>query len=355
MGLFFQGKDLLNRNKGLTFNDVLLVPKHSTITSRSVPDLSCFITKKRKLKIPIIAANMDTVSEVEMCLSMGSLGGMAILHRFMPLENQVEQVKIMIRKKTEIPDLIIAASVGVKEEGMNRADHLINAGCEVITVDIAHGDSVLMYETLDYIKKKYPHVEVIAGNTATFEGVKGMIDHGADSIKIGIGPGSMCTTRLITGCGIPQLTAIALAYECASKYNIPIIADGGIKNSGDICKALACGASTIMVGSLLAGTLETPGEIKHGMKKYRGMASKDAQTSWRGELPKGMAPEGESTLVACKGRASDVVNELCGGIRSSMSYLNAQNLVEFFDNASFIEMTNASYQESTPHGVGKVF
>ncbi|MDA8792313.1 IMP dehydrogenase [Bacteriovoracaceae bacterium] len=350
MSLIFTSNQILERARGLTFDDVLMMPNHSQITSRFNPSLSTRLTKNLKIETPIISANMDTISETEMCLAMARLGGVGILHRFMSAESQIKMVKELINEKKNIPHLIVAASVGVKEDGMRRADALADCGIELLTVDIAHGDSVLMYETLEYIKKKYPKIEVIAGNTATFEGVKGLIEHGADAIKVGIGPGSMCTTRIITGCGVPQLTAIALGVEAAKKYDVPIIADGGLKTSGDMAKALAAGASSLMVGSLLSGTLETPGEIKNGMKKYRGMASKDAQVSWRGDLPKGMAPEGESQFIPCKGTAENVVNELTGGIRSSMTYLNAQTINEMKEKARFMEMTAASVFESKPHG-----
>ena len=207
-----------------------------------------------------------------------------------------------------------------------------------------------MFETLDFVKKKFPDVEVIAGNTATPEGVRGMIEHGADAIKIGIGPGSMCTTRIITGCGVPQLTAVALAAEEARRHDVPIIADGGIKTSGDMVKAIAAGPDTVMLGSLFSGCLETPGKVTGGKKKYRGMASKDAQVSWRGNLPKGMAPEGVDVFVTCKGSAEDVAHELVGGIRSGMSYLNSYNLKELQENARFMEMSAQGMRESKPHG-----
>ena len=185
-----------------------------------------------------------------------------------------------------------------------------------------------MIETLKYLKDSFANIEIIAGNVATPEGTYDLIAAGADAVKVGIGPGSMCTTRLITGCGVPQLTAIAMCYEVSKESGVPLIADGGIKNSGDAMKALASGASSIMIGSLLSGTIETPGEIKKGHKLYRGMASKSAQVSWRGEVPEGMAPEGESTLVACKGHVKDVIHELCGGLRSGMSYINAISVDE---------------------------
>jgi IMP dehydrogenase len=194
-------------------------------------------------------------------------------------------------------------------------------------------------------------VQVIAGNVATPWGTRTLIEHGADAIKVGIGPGSMCTTRIITGCGVPQLSAIALCVAEARKHDVPVIADGGIKTSGDIVKAFAAGAETVMLGSMLAGCTETPGEIQGGMKKYRGMASKDAQVSWRGELPKGMAAEGESRLIPCKGSVEHIIMELTGGVRSGMTYLNAQSIVEINKNAQFMEMTSSGMMESKPHGM----
>jgi IMP dehydrogenase len=191
----------------------------------------------------------------------------------------------------------------------------------------------------------------VAGNVATPEGTYDLIKAGADAVKVGIGPGSMCTTRIITGCGVPQLTAVAMCREVSEEYGVPLIADGGIKSSGDILKSLAAGASSVMIGSLLAGTIETPGEIKKGYKNYRGMASKSAQVSWRGEVPEGMAPEGESTLVPCKGHVKDVINELCGGIRSGMSYINAISIDDIRLNTSFIEMTSTGLHESRAHGL----
>src|SRR5690606_34381517 len=195
-------------------------------------------------KVPIISSNMDTITESEMAVKMAELGGMGILHRFMSPEEQVRQVKL-IREKVAPLNMPVAASIGVKEEGMRRADMLADAGIDIFTIDIAHGDSVMMLEVLDYVKKKFPKIDVIAGNTAMPDGVKRLIDHGADAVKVGIGPGSMCTTRIITGCGVPQLTAVAMCVLEAQKYGVPVIADGGIKTSGDIVKAFAAGAQTV--------------------------------------------------------------------------------------------------------------
>lgn len=352
MDLMFSASQIVNRGMGLTFDDVLLVPRYSEISSRKHPILKTQVTKNYFIDLPLITANMDTITESEMACAMASLGGLGSLHRFMSETDQVAQVKkIQQFQKAHKLSTPIAASIGVKEDGIRRADCLADAGVQIITLDIAHGDSIMMFETLDILKKKYPEIDVIAGNVATAEGVKRMIEHGADAVKVGIGPGSMCTTRIITGHGLPQLTAIALAASVANLYNIPVIADGGLKNSGDIVKALAAGASSVMLGSLVSGTLETPGELKSGMKQYRGMASRSAQISWRGEMPQGMAAEGESTQIPCKGSVVNVVEELMGGLRSGMTYLGVDNLKAMSENALFIQMTAAGMNESKPHGV----
>jgi IMP dehydrogenase len=345
--LIFGWKDIKNRGRGLTFDDVLIVPAKSDIRSRRDPSLTSRLTREIEIQTPIVSANMDTVTEAEMAIAMHKQGGFGILHRFMPIEDQVVQVQ---RVKSAGASHV-GASIGVSDDFKTRADALVEAGVTVVTIDIAHGHSVSMMETMRWLKKNYPGVQIIAGNIATPDGAEDLIEAGADAIKVGIGPGSMCTTRIITGCGVPQLTAIALCSEVARKYDVPVIADGGFRTSGDIMKAFAAGASTVMLGSMLSGTIETPGEIKGGRKQYRGMASKSAQVSWRGGVPEGMAPEGESTTVPVKGHVKDVIIELSGGIRSGMSYVNSTSIAEILDKAHFIEMTAAGASESRAHGV----
>ncbi len=347
MGIRFHCRDLLSRDRGLTFDDVLIVPAKSDVRSRRTPQLKTQLTKKTQIDIPFISANMDTITESEMAIALGKLGGLGIIHRFMPIAEQVQEV----RKVSESGLTSIAASVGVSDDFRERAQGLVKAGVTILTIDIAHGHSVAMMETLKFLKDSFSGIEIIAGNVATPEGTRDLIEAGADAIKVGIGPGSMCTTRMITGCGVPQLSAIAMCQEVAQQTKTPLIADGGVRTSGDVMKALAAGASTVMLGSLLAGTIESPGEIKKGYKLYRGMASKSAQVSWRGELPLGMAPEGESTFVPCKGHVKDVIHELCGGLRSGMSYVNATSILEIHENAHFIEMTPTGLRESVAHGV----
>lgn len=348
MSLTFTAAGILERGRGLTYDDVLLIPSKSSVRSRKDPDLKSRVTRRRTLTMPFVSANMDTITEGEMAVAMGKLGGLGILHRFMSIPDQIQEVRMIKEAGCDL----VAASIGVNDDFKERAEALVRSGTKILTIDIAHGHSDLMIETLKWLKDKFAdEVELIAGNVATPEATEELIDAGADAIKVGIGPGSMCTTRIITGCGVPQLTAVAWCAEVARARGVPVIADGGIKTSGDIVKAFAAGAETVMLGSLLAGTLETPGHIHYGKKHYRGMASKAAQVSWRGHLPEGMAPEGEATSVPVKGHLKDVVHELAGGLRSGMSYLNATELAHIRENARFMEMSVSGYRESGAHGV----
>lgn len=347
MTLMFNWKDIKSRGKGLTFDDVLIIPARSDVRSRRDPQLHSKLTKNISIDTPIISANMDTVTEYDMAFAMHELGGIGILHRFITTEEQAVQA----RRLKEAGLKNISASVGVGEEFKSRAKLLIDSGVNIITIDIAHGHSIQMMETLKWLKDNHPQVDIIAGNLATPDAARDLIEAGADAIKVGIGPGSMCTTRIITGCGVPQLTAIGLCSEVAESYGVPVIADGGIRTSGDMVKAFAAGASTVMLGSMLAGTIESPGEIKNGKKQYRGMASKAAQESWRGGVPQGMAPEGESTQVNVKGHVRDVILEVTGGIRSGMSYVNATSIAEIREKALFMEMSSNGISESRAHGV----
>lgn len=348
MDLTFNAGGILSRSRGLTFDDVLIVPSKSAVRSRKDPVLNARVTRNHRLELPFISANMDTITESTMAIAMSKLGGLGILHRFMSTEQQVNEVRLV----KEADCKIIAASIGVNDECRKRAEALVNEGANILTIDIAHGHSTTMVEMLQWLRDRFGNkIDLIAGNVATPEATRELIEAGADAIKVGIGPGSMCTTRIITGCGVPQLTAIAWCVDVARTFNIPVIADGGLKSSGDIVKALAAGGETVMLGSLLAGSLETPGSIHYGKKYYRGMASKAAQVSWRGHLPEGMAPEGESTAVPVKGHLKDVIMELAGGLRSGMSYINASDPTEICEKARFMEMSSSGYNESHAHGV----
>ncbi len=347
----FKASELSHRDRSYTFDDVLLVPCRSSVQSRFHVTLETPFTRRHSLKLPVVAANMDTVSEKEMCVAMNEIGAAAILHRFMTIPEQVQQVRAIRDRVSSEKSGVVAASVGVNQDSKERAKALVDAGAQVLTVDIAHGHSDAMIEMVQYLKKEFSSVDVIAGNVATPKAAEDLIAAGADAVKVGIGPGSMCTTRIITGVGMPQLTAIAMCAEVGRRHGVPMIADGGIRNSGDAVKALCVGASSIMMGSVLAGSLETPGELVNGRKMYRGMASRSAQTSWRGgELPEGMAPEGESTSVACKGPVREIVHEFAGGIRSGMSYLNSRVLADLPEFASFVEVSGNCLNENRAHG-----
>ena len=348
MSLIFSWQDIINRPRGLTFDDVLILPARSDVRSRREPSLATRVTRKLTLQTPAVSANMDTITEESMAGAMHALGGLGILHRFLSVDAQAAQVRRLAAAGVDP----VAASVGVGDEARVRARALVEAGAKVITVDIAHGHCVQMTEMLKWLKDTFAGVEVIAGNVAMPDGALDLVEVGADAVKVGIGPGSMCTTRIITGCGVPQLTAIALCAQVTAEKGVPLIADGGLRTSGDVVKALAAGADCVMLGSMLSGTIETPGDIKGGKKQYRGMASKDAQVSWRGGIPEGMAAEGVATTVPVKGHVRDVILEVCGGIRSGMSYINAQTLAEIREKARFMEVTAAGVLESRAHGLG---
>ncbi len=345
--LIFKAQNIPERGRGLTFDDVLLMPSRSDVRSRRDPNLKTKLTRTIEIDIPLMSANMDTVTEAPMAIAMAKEGGFGPIHRFMTIEAQVAEIV----KVREAGVKVIGASLGVGEDAKARAEALVTAGVNVVVVDIAHGHSVQMLETIKWLKDRFSALQVIGGNIAMPEAARELADIGADAIKVGIGPGSMCTTRIITGCGVPQLTAIAMCVQAVAGTGVPVIGDGGLRTSGDIVKALAAGASTVMLGSMLSGTLETPGEIQSGRKQYRGMASKSAQVSWRGGVPEGMAAEGESRFVAIKGHVRDAVLEITGGIRSGMSYLNAISVAEITERARFMEMSAAGANESVAHGL----
>jgi IMP dehydrogenase len=348
----FTWKGIINHGCGLTFDDVLIVPSRSA-KSRGGLQLRSNLTRGIMIDIPIISSNMDTITRSEMAIAMQKLEAFGIIDRFMTINQEVKEI-LKVKKHFEN----VGASIGVNGDYRERAKAIVEAGANIITVDIAHGHSIAMIETIKWLKKEkeFSGIQVIAGNVATINGVKDLIEAGADAIKVGIGPGSMCTTRIVTGCGVPQLSAIAMCSLAARDSGVPIIADGGLRNSGDIVKAFAAGASSVMSGSLFAGIIETPGDIiKIGEKKYkeyRGQASKSAQVCHKGGVPKGMAPEGESTLVPLKGHLDDEDNlpEIIGGIRSGMSYINATKFDDIRRNARFVRMTYAGVIEAHAHG-----
>ena len=349
----------IRKNIGLTFDDVLLVPKKTNLVSRSEVNLSTNLTKKIKLKIPVISANMDTVTETAMAIALGRQGGIGIIHRFLTVEKEAEMVSIVKKQK-----LLVGAAVGIREDYIERAQALVKAGVDVIVIDIAHGHSIHLIKVLEDLKKKFPKVDIIAGNVATAEAAEELINNGASAIKVGIGPGALCTTRIVTGSGVPQMTAISECSEVAKKYDIPVIADGGIRSSGDIVKALAAGASTVMIGTLFAGCDESPAltffKNNRKFKMTRGMASLMANHDrQKNDLKvkkdlKEYAAEGVEAVVPYRGSVDEFINQLLNGVRSGFSYCGAKNIIEVWEKAEFIQITQSSLIESKPHDVEQI-
>ncbi len=474
----------LEFKEGLTFDDVLLVPKYSDITSRTQTDLSTKLSRNISLNIPFISANMDTVTESSMAVVMAREGGIGIIHRFLTIEEEVKEVlkvkrsaSVMIEnpysidpdktireaieyaedqgvsgllvinseselvgiltdrdiifasdKSKLVKDLmtkdvitskpgitledakeilhkhrieklplvddsnhvkglitsnditnienypkaskdkkgrpLVGAAVGVKGDFMERTESLLEADTDIIVVDIAHGHSENAVNTVKHIKKAFPNCELIAGNVATAQGVEDLIKAGVDAVKVGVGSGSICITRVITGSGVPQLTAVMDCAKIGHENDVPIISDGGTRNSGDATKALAAGASSVMIGSLLGGTDESPGSLltKNGkrFKVYRGMASlaaslgrKSKETgnySLEDDLNDYIA-EGVEGMVPYKGNVTDILKQLTGGVRSGLSYCGAHTIPQMQENAEFIRISRAGFAESQPHDV----
>lgn len=385
----------------LTFDDVLLVPGYSDFCRDDI-DLSTNLTKKIKISSPFVSAPMDTVTETRLAVTLAELGGIGIIHRNLSIADQANKVG-----KVKAKNLLVGAAIGVSEGFKERLEALINAGVDVIVLDSAHGWTSKFIEAMSFIKNKYK-VEIIVGNIATYDAADDLCKKGADALRIGMGPGAICTTRVVSGMGIPQVTAIQEASRAAKKHEVPVIADGGIKYSGDMVKALAAGASTLMMGSLFASCAESPGkvvaltkslvpsrfksifgqqskaltDILHGahkeltvtngnlekvedtyyFKEYRGMGSVGAmehgaqiksEDEFHGKSYKErvLVAEGVEGLVPIKGTVKDFLDQATGGIRSGMFYIGAKNINELQKKARFMQITQASLQESHPHDV----
>ncbi len=469
---------------GLTYDDVLLVPQYSDVPSRRKLATQTRLTRRISLQIPIVSSNMDTVTEAEMAIAMAREGGIGIIHRFMPMDEQAQQIarvkkaesfvvdhpitltvehtvadakhiveetgtggilivngggelvgimttrdllfetderrpvtEVMRREVVTAPAqttleeaqkilhqhrieklplvdgqgrvaglitlkdlmkiaqfpkatkdargrLAVGAAVGVRKKELKRVECLLQAGADCIVVDIAHGDSKFEIEIIKDIRRRFPQVEIIGGNVATAEGTRRLMDAGVDAVKVGVGPGSICVTRVVAGAGVPQLSAVMECAEAARVANIPIIADGGIRTPGDAVKALAAGASTVMVGSLLAGTDESPGLMMtrkgHRYKVSRGMASLQASVVRKQREGNGWitqedvddyVSEGVEAAVPYRGRVKEVLTQLVGGVQSGMSYSGAHSIEELQQKAVFVRMTPAGLKESLPHDV----
>ena len=360
--------------KGLTFDDVLLIPAESHVLPNEVK-LDTKLAPNLQLHIPLISAGMDTVTEGNMAIAMAENGGLGVIHKNLSIEAQVEEVK-KAKGKTVDPNLphpavddqgrlLAAAAVGVTSDTFERAESLLEAGADAIVIDTAHGHSAGVLRKIKEIREHFPNATLIAGNVATGEGTAALFDAGVDVVKVGIGPGSICTTRIVAGVGVPQITAIYDAASVAQKYGKKIIADGGIKYSGDVVKALAAGGNAVMLGSMFSGTTEAPGTIftNEGkqFKSYRGMGSVGAMSQQHGSSDRyfqggvneanKLVPEGVEALVPYKGDVSNIIYQIDGGLRAGMGYVGAGTIDELIENSQFVQITNAGLRKSHPHDV----
>ena len=335
-----------------TFDDIQIIPAYSEVESRSQCNLTTRFTKQYKLGTPLVASPMDTVTEYNMAIAIASHGGVGIVHRFMSIEKQANQVR-----KIKEQERLVSAAIGATGDYKERAQELVNAGAIVLLIDVAHGNTKQVRDAITWCKQNLPnYVDVIAGNVATYDGAKNLAKWGADAIRVGIGNGSLCETRIRTGIGIPQVTALIESIRAVeeSGIDVPIIADGGIRMTGDVAKALSLGADSVMLGSLLAGTRESPGEI-HRMgiwpneqlfKKYRGSASAEVKQV-HGLEEKNV--EGNSKLIPYKGKVERIVSDISDGVRSAMSYVDATTIEEFQAKSEHILITQNGLIEAKPH------
>ncbi len=343
--------------EALTFDDVLLLPRFSNILP-SETDISLNLSKNIKLKAPFLSSAMDTVTESSMAIAIAKSGGIGIIHRNLQIKKQGSEVLRVKKQK-----LFVGAAIGTGNEDLNRANLLVDSGVDILVIDTAHGHSKKVLNTLTKVKNKHKNIPICVGNIATGEAAKRLYNAGANIIKVGIGPGSICTTRMVAGIGVPQITAIMEVKGALRGKKIKIISDGGIKFSGDLAKAIAAGADGIMMGSIFAGTDESPGKkfkFKNKLyKQYRGMGSIGAMSAGSSNRyfqkdhkdKSKFVPEGVEGRVEYKGNVSKIIYQLKGGLRASMGYIGAKNLEEIKKNAKFIKITKAGFYESMVHSV----
>lgn len=372
---------LADAQPAYTFDDMVLVPAYSKVKSRKDPDISISVTCFQ-YDLPVVSSPMNTVTETEMLLAMYQIGGVGVLHRYMSVESQVEIVKEVTSRLTDavVYKPVLTApfyvAVGANGDFQERVEALHNAGVTGFCVDVANGHNESSVQAVRAIRRLVPDARIMAGNVCTFDGAYRLAEAGANSIRVGIGGGSVCTTRQVTGHGLPQLTAIEdcariktqqsmgtgyvadssyPAYKFSTAYpNVAIIADGGIRKSGDIVKALAAGADAVMIGSLIAGTEETPGKwLDEGGKLYKyyhGMASDEGRAQWKGQAS-GVPAEGVSTKILYTGKkATKIIQKLCASVRVGLSISGASDIKELRHHAQWARVTPAGYQEGTPHG-----
>jgi len=344
--------------EALTFDDVTLAPKYSEILP-SETDTSIVLTNFLNLKVPLLSSAMDTITESKMAIAMAKAGGLGVIHRNLDISNQIKEIRKVKKEK-----LLVGAAVGAGPNEFKRAEMILKENIDMIVVDTAHGHTKKVADIIKFIKKKKnTKTALCAGNIATAEAAKFLYKLGVDVIKVGIGPGSICTTRLVAGIGVPQLSAILNVKNAVKNKNVKIISDGGIKYSGDLAKAFAAGADAVMIGSLFAGTEETPGKLikKNGklFKSFRGMGSVGAMNkgsadryfqSKQKDLSK-YVPEGVEGLAKYKGRVGDIVYKLIGGLKSSMGYLGSKQIKHLRKKPQFVKITKAGFYESMVHNV----
>ncbi len=346
--------------EALTFDDVTLAPKYSSVLPSEV-NTSVKLSKNLNLKIPLLSSAMDTVTESKMAIEIGKAGGIGVIHRNLSISDQILEIK-----KVQKKGLAVGAAVGTNDTELSRAEKIINCKVDLIVVDTAHGHSKRVANIIKFIKKKKSNKTTLcAGNIATAEAAKFLCKLGVDIVKVGIGPGSICTTRLVAGIGVPQLSALLDVKKGLNK-NVKMISDGGIKFSGDIAKALAAGADAVMVGSMIAGTNEAPGKIikKNGklFKVFRGMGSVGAMNKGSADRyfqkkqkdSSKYVPEGVEGLIKYKGEVSKIIFKLIGGLKSSMGYLGSKNVIKLRNKPKFVKITKAGFYESMVHSIDEV-
>jgi len=347
--------------EALTFDDVTLAPRYSEVLPSEV-DTSIKLTEYLSLKIPLLSSAMDTVTESKMAIAIAKAGGIGVIHRNLDIKEQIKEIQKVKKNK-----LLVGAAVGAGPNELKRAEAILKEGVDLIVVDTAHGHTKKVSEIIKYIKKlKNKKIALCAGNIATAEAAKFLIKLGVDIIKVGIGPGSICTTRLVAGIGVPQLSAILSVRKGVKNKKVKIIADGGIKYSGDLAKAFAAGADAVMIGSLFAGTDETPGKLikKNGkyFKSFRGMGSVGAMNKGSADRyfqskqkdSSKYVPEGVEGFVKYKGDVGTIIYKLIGGLKSSMGYLGSKQIKYLRDKPQFVKITKAGFYESMVHNVDVV-
>ncbi len=343
---------LTNAREAITFDDVLIRPGYSEVSIADI-DVSTKVTKSIKLKLPLVSSPMDTVTEASLAKAMARRGGVGVIHYNCSVEDQVKHVASVKKEK-----LLVGAAVGAHDD--ERVSALLGKEVDFIVIDTAHGHRKSVVDAIKRYKKA--GAEVVGGNIVSAKAAEDLITAGADGLRVGLGPGAICTTRVITGIGVPQLTAVSEVADFAAQYKVPVIADGGIKYSGDLAKALAAGADCGMMGNAFAGTEEAPGEtveIKgQKFKRYRGMGSVEslkANYAHRYDaFKKSLVPEGVSGMLKYKGSVDDIITQYEGGLKKAMVYVGARNLKEFKEKALFVRLTSSGLQESHPHSLLQV-